>query len=326
MTLLNAGRARTLVVLLCGAVLGSIATVLAQSLEKRSPSTAFIVAEAPHEEVSIVQSDVVATESEADLEQTRMELSAALARIDELYREREREWVLNAAWIESLLDARAPRSSAQTAALERVRRKLEIRAQAESGQLLAGLDDALMLMFATLLAGEEAIKDLCDVVRNDALDLEMRQHALASLGYLPSEYSLDLILNPPDALTMDEQYLPERRIGDLALLVDFLPRDSVNPHTTRLYGLATEALNRNAEDNDAWRLVAALGFEHDNADALRLLNDPRNTNFHGGDLLTIAWWAGTDTSRKYIERLSRTHPDQSIRQTAIDILASWPAD
>jgi hypothetical protein len=226
--------------------------------------------------------------------------------------------------VETLLDNRKPESSARAVALERVRQKLEIRKQAEAGKMLAGLDDDLMLIFATLLAGEEAIADLCAVVEDPTLDLEMRKEAFESLGYLPSEQSLELILNPPEDLAADEQFSVERQVGKLALLADFLAPESVAPHSENLFGLAARALNENAEDNEAWKLVAALAWEHQHSAALAMLNDPRNTRLLGEDLLMLAWWSGTKGSREYVERMSRNHPTPEIRQKAAEILASWP--
>lgn len=255
---------------------------------------------------------------------SEIQLAAALARIDELYAERERDWQQTAAWVETLIDNRKPESSTRALALDRVRQRLRIRKQAESGQFLAQLDDDLMLLFATLLAGDEAIADLCSVVEDSSVDPQMRKEAFESLGYLPSEQSLALILNPPADLAEMENFGLDNQMNRLALLTDFLPPEVVAPHSEQLFNLAAYALNESADDANAWKLIASLAWEHNNSAAIKMLNNPRNTRLFGEDLLMVAWWSGTDASRDYVNRMGRIHPAPEIRQKAAEILAGWP--
>jgi hypothetical protein len=151
----------------------------------------------------------------------------------------------------------------------------------------------------------------------------MRKEAFATLGYLPSELALETTLNPPEDLAAIEGFALDQQLNKLALLADFLPPDSIAPHSETMYGVAVRTLDANPEDREAWKLVAALAWEHQHRAALDMLNDPRNTRFLGDELLRIAWWSATDGGRDYIERMSRTHPSPETRRMAADILAGW---
>jgi hypothetical protein len=83
-------------------------------------------------------------------------------------------------------------------------------------------------------------------------------------------------------------------------------------------------LNNDAESEEALSLIGTLAFEHGHARSLQLLSDPRLIGTSGDYLLRVAWWAGTEASRNYIEHMSRTHPSPDVRQKAADILANWP--
>jgi hypothetical protein len=315
-------RGRGLGVLVFGTIIGVAGTVAVYSFfGGESKGTETLPGPAPVFDTT--PSELIAPSAgESRLQTIESELVAALARIDSLYA--EREWQLTAAWVETLLDSGGKGSSTRLAHLEKFRRKLDIRKQAESEQGWAGIDDALMMLVATLLAGDEAIDELCGLAADRSVDMAVREEAIQSLGYIPSEQSLRLLLNPPEDLAEAVSYQPADSLDRFAHIVDFLPTETVSPHAAGLYALAANALHENAENNNAWKLVAALGFEHGHPDALKLLNDPRMTGYFGEDLIQIAWWAGNDASHAYLERLSRAGASPEIRQKAAEVLAGWP--
>jgi hypothetical protein len=191
---------RSLEVLVIGTILGIAGTVAAYSFLGRGARLADLATD-PEVQVATVpragKPESVEPDLQAKLRGTQSELAAALARIDALYAERNREWQQTSQWIEALLASFPETFVAKSERFERFLRRFTETSDSDTAFSWRSFEDAMRFLVAAALAGDNAAVDLSRAVMDPDLDISRRWEALQILTFLPSARSLDILLDPP---------------------------------------------------------------------------------------------------------------------------------
>jgi hypothetical protein len=321
-------QARRLNTLVLGSVLGVVGTVATYSFR---PADSRDIGNPPQQptDSSETRKSVVADPGLTPrLHETEAQLAAALRRIDELYAQQEQSWRRTAEWVEALLAATPVPPSERAGSWNLYRRRIALLTDEKASFFdeFDGFEDVFFLLAAAAAAGDESAADFCEMVLNEELPLDLRSEAFEVLAYVPSELSLRLLLDPPEDIAAHTSYdvRDKQVLRSLAFMVDSLSTPSVAVHADRLYNVGMNALRDAPDSGPALRLISSLGFLHGDTRSLEFVRDMRVYGVRGHELIQLAWWAGTDAGRDYVERMARIHPSVDVRREAQTILAAWP--
>lgn len=122
--------------------------------------------------------------------------------------------------------------------------------------------------------------------------------------------------------TLDLYQDPSDKCERIALLLTFLPVQSVSPCIREIRALAREQAACESPKN-AGALAGALAWACGDAEGFKLLTRHRQDRAFMGGALSYAIWLCTDSSRHFIEQAAISNPVLEIRSEAKGKLESW---
>lgn len=256
-----------------------------------------------------------------ELEELKAQLLSAKTDLEMLQEQRTYEWEQTALLVGALLDAGDAAQPGTAGPISSTLEKLHRRFDAEADEFLGQLDELIFYAILAGLSGPGALQDIVNSINDPSADLELRQALFNLLYMVPSETSLQMILNPPKDLGFPED--ADQDLGSVAMILETIPPPQATPYLPQLYEKAMGELEHSPQDDDGWSLLGVLALTHRYPPAVDVLNRPRNFELFGNKLLEMAWWIGTQESRAIIERISREHPQPELREKATEILAGW---
>lgn len=180
-------------------------------------------------------------------------------------------------------------------------------------QWFGSLPAMIGLFWEIARLGDAGIDQLLRRVGDPNLDPGERGIICELLVYVPYKGVLEFLMtdHPDLEYSVDLEFLQYQ--------AENLPTADVRPHARELNRL----IALDGGGTDELRLLVTLALVHEIPESRQLLRRVQGSEEHAQAVLEAVNWLGTGRAREYLEDVSRTHRDRTLRDQAAAFLEEW---